>query len=538
MTPLTILPARPSTPSGVVSGSTPLPQDLLVDATRRLGIACLVYGGVVGLYLVFINVIAPVLSPDRPLDDAFPWPGNPVSVGIILCSLLLFGYTRRHSCDCQFALNLGLVYEVLLAFAIAVVNQWTPNTMGVSWVAVLIVIHPAIVPNTPGRTLAASLVAASMDPLAVGLSALRGVELPPWPVLLWVSLPNYVCAFAALVPAGVIRHLGRQVSRARELGSYQLGDLLGKGGMGEVYRAKHRMLQRPAAIKLIRVDTLGVKDPRFSEMVLRRFRKEAEAAASLHSPHTIALYDFGVTGDGTFYHVMELLSGLDFDTLVKRFGPLPPARVVYLLRQVCHSLAEAHGLGLIHRDVKPANLYTCRLGTETDFVKVLDFGLVKTVRKEGVDESLATAPGVATGTPAFMAPEVALGQPDIDHRVDLYALGCVAYWLLTGRFVFEAENAVKMMYEHIRTPPIPPSQRTELPVSPSVDAVILACLAKNAAERPADAEELSRRLASCDVGESWSPERAARWWQTNVPDLAPAVTPPGAWSKSVEVAIP
>ena len=435
-------------------------------------------------------------------------------------------------------LNLGLVYEIILAFGIGVVNQWTPNTMGVSWIAVLVVIHPAIVPNTVGRTLVASLIAASMDPLAMWLTGLRGVPLPPWPVIVWASLPNYVCAFAALVPAAVFRRLGGQVSKARELGSYQLGDLLGKGGMGEVYRAKHRMLRRPAAIKLIRADAIGALDEHSAENVLRRFRKEAEAAASLHSPHTIALFDFGVTGDGTFYHVMELLSGLDLESLVTRFGPLPPGRAVYLLRQVCHSLAEAHGMGLIHRDVKPANLYACRLGMETDFVKVLDFGLVKSARREGVDESLATAPGIATGTPAFMAPEVALGNPDIDHRVDIYALGCVAYWLLTGHFVFEADNAVKMMFEHIRTAPVPPSQRTELPVPPSVDAIVMACLAKDPAARPANADEVSRRLAACDVGEPWTPERAARWWQTNLPDLAPLPASSEAWSTTVEVAIP
>jgi serine/threonine-protein kinase len=179
---------------------------------------------------------------------------------------------------------------------------------------------------------------------------------------------------------------------------------------------------------------------------------------------------------------------------------------------------------MIHRDVKPANLYSCRLGKETDFVKVLDFGLVKSVRASGVDDSLATQPGVATGTPAFMAPEVALGNPDIDHRVDIYALGCVGYWLLTGRFVFEADTAVKMMLEQVRTTPLPPSQRTELPVPPSVDDVILACLAKQPADRPADATELARRLAECDVGEPWTQERAARWWQTNVPDMAPTLT--------------
>ncbi|MBI4421403.1 MAG: serine/threonine protein kinase [Gemmatimonadetes bacterium] len=522
---------------GERSGWSALPDDLIQDASRRLGLACLLYGGVWALHLLVNNLVAPA-STGRPLDPAWPMPGNAVAVGIMIVSLLVFAYTRHRSADPRTALDLGLVYQVVLAFGIGMVDQWVPRTEPVPWIPVLLVVHPVIVPNTRAKTLIASLITASMDPIGVAIAGARGVPTPPPLAVMWASLPNLICAFAALLPSTVIRRLGGQVARARDLGSYQIGELLGRGGMGEIYRAKHRMLRRPAAIKLIRPDAAGAASGAAGEIMIRRFRKEAQAAATLHSPHSIALYDFGLTAEGAFYYVMELLHGVDCDSLVQRFGPVPAARMVYLLRQACHSLAEAHGAGLIHRDIKPANIFVCRLGTETDFVKVLDFGLVKSLRPSGADQSVATAPGVAMGTPAFMAPEVAVGQPDLDHRVDIYALGCVAYWLLTGRLVFEADSLAKIMYAHLADTPRPPSTRTELPVPPAVDELVLRCLSKEREGRPADALELARLLGQCDVGEPWTGEAAAQWWQTHLPEHlsdVPAVEP--RWSASVKTLV-
>ena len=231
--------------------------------------------------------------------------------------------------------------------------------------------------------------------------------------------------------------------------------------MGEVWRARHRLLIRPAAIKLIRQRALGAMsgDP---ELLVRRFEREARATAALTSPHTVQLYDFGVTEDGRLYYVMELLDGLDLDTLVRQHGPLPAERVVHLLRQVCSSLQDAHANGLVHRDIKPANMVVSRAGTTFDFVKVLDFGLVKLDSRADTAEDarckLSTEDSWS-GTPAFMAPEVVLGAADTDHRVDLYALGCVAYWLLTGKMVFEGENAMQVMIQHAQTAPKRPSHR-------------------------------------------------------------------------------
>lgn len=523
------------TPAGR-TGPEQLPADLARDASRRLGIVSLVYASVWALQVGFNNLIAPILSPDRPLDDAFPYPANPVAAVIIVASIALFVYTRRAACDCEMSLNLGLIYEVLVAAGIGIVNQWTPNTVGLSWLCVLVVVHAVIVPHTRNRTLVAAVVAASMDLVGLGIANARGVEMPPSAAIIWFVLPNYLCAGVAVVVASVMTQLGREVRTARELGSYRLGELLGRGGMGEVYLARHRFLARPAAIKLIRLDPAVARSARQDDVLVKRFRREAEAAASLHSPHTIGLYDFGLTDDGTLYYVMELLNGLDLETMVERFGPQPATRVVYFLRQACHSLAEAHAVGLIHRDIKPANLFACRFGLQTDFIKVLDFGLVKLMRGPAPDESLATAPGEAMGTPAYMAPEVAVGERDLDHRVDIYALGCVGYWLLTGRTVFEADTPVKMMLEHVRTPPAPPSARSELPIPPDLDALILACLAKRREDRPADALELARRLDGCDVGEPWTEERARTWWETHAPEAGVPRTS-RAWEESQVLAV-
>ena len=500
-----------------------LPSDLLRLASKRLGIASLVWAGLWALGLVMNNVVGPILSPGTPLDDAWPWPGNPVALSVIAVSLGVFWYTRHTASTPRLALNLGLVYEVVLAFAIGLVNQWTPNVSGLSWICVLVLIHPMIVPHTRPRTLLAALAAASMDPLGIAIAGARGLETPSLPVILWTYLPNYLCAFLAVIPSHVISGLGRQVREARDLGSYRLGALLGKGGMGEVYVAHHRMLRRPAAIKLIRPDALRAGQRETAETIVRRFQREAEAAAQLHSPHTVQLYDFGVTAGGQLYTVMELLHGLDLESIVVRFGPVPPARTVYLLRHACHSLGEAHAFGLVHRDIKPANIFACWVGREADYVKVLDFGLVKGDLGEGQDRSKLTEPEIATGTPAYMSPELARAD-DIDGRADLYALGCVAFFLLTGRLVFDAATPLKMLLAHVKETPVPPSRLSEFPISRDLDEIILACLQKDRTRRPATADELAHRLGACDVGEPWTPEAAARWWQGHLPDFAP----PGA----------
>jgi eukaryotic-like serine/threonine-protein kinase len=332
--------------------------------------------------------------------------------------------------------------------------------------------------------------------------------------VLLMHYPDYLLAGTAVLISRVVTKLGRQVATAREMGSYRLVARLGKGGMGEVWRASHRMLARDAAIKLILPDLLSRGSGQSAALMRRRFEQEARTTASLRSPHTVELYDFGVTEDGAFYYVMEMLDGIDLERLVKQYGPQPPERVVHILRQVCRSLAEAHDRGMVHRDIKPTNIFLCRMGNEYDFAKVLDFGLVKVLDDSKVQ---MTGDGVTTGTPAFMPPELATGSAEIDGRCDLYGLGCVAYWLLTGGLVFEESGATPMMLAHVQKTPVAPSQRTELSVPESLDRAILMCLAKAPADRPASAEALARMLGGSEGVGAWTPEDASQWWRTHMP---------------------
>jgi serine/threonine-protein kinase len=312
------------------------------------------------------------------------------------------------------------------------------------------------------------------------------------------------------------------------MGSYRLEEKLGEGGMGEVWRARHQLLARSAAIKLIRPSTGADGRPQVSAETMRRFEREAQAIAGLRSPHTVELFDFGVAENGAFYYVMELLDGLDADRLVRRYGPVPTERAVYLLRQVCHALSEAESRGLVHRDIKPANVFLCRYGEECDFVKLLDFGIVKAPQVDGAGPAI-TREELIQGTPAFIAPEQALGGSSLDGRADIYATGCVAYWLLTGQFVFTADTAMGMVLQHVQAQPVAPSARTTLPIPAALDQLVLCCLAKEPERRPQSARELSRRLAEIDVGDSWTQDSAQEWWARHRPGspsrLAPSVRP-------------
>jgi serine/threonine-protein kinase len=288
--------------------------------------------------------------------------------------------------------------------------------------------------------------------------------------------------------------------------------------MGEVWSAEHHLLARRAAIKLIRPAALGQAEPEGRRLLLARFEREVQATATLSSPHTVQVHDFGVTDDSTFYYVMELLQGLNTDQLVERFGPVMPARTAYILAQVCDSLSEAHGRGLVHRDIKPANVFLCRRGVEADFVKVLDFGLVKAAAGSGGAQTVLTQQHVATGTPAFMAPEVAVGDGQIDARTDLYSVGCLAYWLLTGRLVFSDGNAMQIMLAHASREPERPSHRTEQAIPAELEDLVMSCLAKDPGGRPPSADALRRVLLGIRYPEPWDRDIAAAWWNRHLPN--------------------
>ena len=398
-------------------------------------------------------------------------------------------------------MDLALVYMVALTFAMGVLIHWArpwfaPASVEpmITWSGPIILMTAGIVPVRPRKMLYAGLVAASMDTIGMVIAGATGdYEYGAFHNAVLMHYPNFLMLGAAVTISHVVTRIGQQVTREREMGSYRLGELLGRGGMGEVYLASHRMLARPAAIKLIRPEVLAAGDAATAQMAIVRFRREAEAAARLRSPHTVELYDFGVTEDGTFYLVMELLEGETLEWLVRREGPLHPARVVHILRQVCESLAEAHSYGLVHRDIKPANIHLGRLGLREDFVKVLDFGLVRSFDSPGED-SLTGAAGMTPGTPAYMAPEMAQDR-SIDGRADLYSLGCVAYYLLTGRLVFQGDTPLQTILKHLQQPPEPPSRVSSRPIPPPLEELVLACLAKRPEDRPPSATEISRRLA-------------------------------------------
>ncbi len=240
------------------------------------------------------------------------------------------------------------------------------------------------------------------------------------------------------------------------------------------------------------------------------------------------LFDFGIADDGTFYYVMELLEGLDAERIVNKFGPMPAGRVIHVIRQVCHSLSEAESVSLVHRDIKPANIILCRYGEDYDFAKVLDFGIVKAIQEPGTAEAAMTltsltADHVVQGTPGFIAPEQVLGGLPVDNRADIYGIGCVTYWLLTGQRVFTGDTPMKLLIQHAQAMPEPPSARTELPIPEELDAIVLACLAKNPSDRPQTARELARRLEAVPLTAEWTPKLAREWWDTHQPDASRVV---------------
>jgi serine/threonine-protein kinase len=497
--------------------SSGFPVDLLRQSAGRLRVLALLYA-----FVYFMAGIFPALLDASDREQFF---GNfrlwgPGAIGIAV-GFLVAAVIRSRRLPFPTLMRIGLVFEIVSSYGIAAGEFADPillethrGFLGLSWVAVWIVLFTVVVPTPPRRAAIAALASVSAVPVVIGLMMafdVTSLRLTPAQFFFGLVFPYLLVVCMAYVGARVVYHLGTEVKRARELGSYHLEEKVGQGGMGEVWRARHRMLARPAAIKLIRPSVGDDGRTAVTEESLRRFEREAQVISRLRSPHTVELFDFGRTDDGAFYYVMELLDGLDADALIRRFGPIPPDRAICLLRQICHSLSEAQSHGLVHRDIKPANIYLCRYGEEYDFVKVLDFGIVRTGGDSADPITLATDEPVVQGTPAFMAPEQARGAR-VDGRADIYATGCVAYWLLTGRLVFTAETQFGMLLQHSQTVPTPPSLRTDQPIPKALDDLILRCLAKNPAQRPQSARELSLRLAEVEGAMAWTQDRARAWW--------------------------
>jgi hypothetical protein len=483
-----------------------LPGDLQLQAARRLRVVCLVYGGVWMLALLVLSGLRLLDAPGSERVSVYwlAWAAIFTSVPFLLHGL---GRSRRLSGRGFLDVAIGFYgFSVVGLMPIAIVGGPVP-TAHMLWPYAWTLFFVSVVPMRLERVLWAVPGALASAPLLLWVAGTPLAAIP-WPDLL---LEMLVMTVLAAVSAHVVTRLGREVGQARDLGSYRLERRLGKGGMGEVWLASHERLARPAAVKLLRPEALGVQSLQEIEALRHRFEREAQSTAMLRSPHTVQLYDYGVTESGTLYYAMELLDGLTLEQLVRRHGPLPPARVCAVLLQVCESLAEAHEAGLIHRDIKPDNIMLCRLGGRTDFVKVLDFGLVKRQRSAPADLHL-TLEGTVAGTPAFIAPEIMTEQGDVDARADLYSLGCVAYWLLTGRLVFDAPTPMGLALAHVSDTPVSPSYFSPQPLPPALERIVLDCLAKSPADRPASAIELAERIAATGLAEAWSPQHARRWW--------------------------
>jgi serine/threonine-protein kinase len=516
-------PARTRRATTSRDGRTGLPADLLEQSASRLRALALLYAFIFIMAAYFPALFFPE---DRAglYGSIFMWgPGAiAITVALVVAALIHTSRVSRGAIP-----TLGLVFEVVSSYGIATSEFLHPGhfsssspSIGLSWVAVWTLLFTVAVPTKPRHAVVAALASVSAVPVvvAVSLRVFPGGFQPTATMFFFgLVFPYFLVVMMAYVGARVVYSLGTEVRRARELGSYRLVERLGAGGMGEVWRAEHRLLARPAAVKLIRPPEDDAA-PVVLDETRQRFEREARAIAQLRSPHTVELFDFGVASDGAFYIVMELLDGFDTDALVRRFGPLSAARVIHVLRQMCHSLSEAESLGLVHRDIKPANVFLCRYGEDCDFVKVLDFGIVKATGDAAETQMMLTQDAAIRGTPAFMAPEQALGGADIDGRVDIYATGCVGYWLLTGQHVFTGETPMALLLKHVHDTPEAPSLRTELPIPPALDAVILSCLAKDPKDRPQTAKELSRRLAEINPGTGWTEDEARAWWAEHAPN--------------------
>jgi serine/threonine-protein kinase len=376
------------------------------------------------------------------------------------------------------------------------------------------ILRAVLIPSATLRTLVTTAIAAApslvvawvvhRDTTVVNAAGFQQTRLS---VTLNTGIWWLVQVVVATLTTRVIYGLRQRVREARQLGQYMLEEKLGEGGMGVVYRASHALLRRPTAVKLLVSERAG-------ERAIQRFEREVRLTARLTHPNTVTIYDYGRTPEGVFYYAMELLDGIDLEELVKKTGPLPPARACHILLQVAGALAEAHAIGLIHRDVKPANIMLCRQIGRADIVKLLDFGLVREL--DSVDKTRSDI-HTLTGTPLYMAPESIVSPLAVDGRADLYALAAVGYFLLVGAPVFEARTVIEVCGLHLHAAPVPPSQRLGRPLPDGLERAILRGLAKSADDRFPSAEAFARELRLAQEGVSWTPEEADAWWSIHAP---------------------
>jgi hypothetical protein len=428
-----------------------------------------------------------------------------IDAGLTLCSCFCFallGLSASTSLTVAFSVVLALTYA-LVGRSILVVSSFRRTL----WISALSSVPSLVYFATQGVAVA----------FGQSLSSRQ----------IFVSFATLWCVFAVLAAAANSRQLyglRAQIREIRKLGQYTLEERIGAGGMGTVYRATHAMLRRPAAIKLLSKD-------RASEQDQSRFEREVQLTSRLAHPNTISIFDYGHSAEGVFYYVMEYLDGFDLERLVTSEGPLEPARVIHILVQVCGALSEAHALGLIHRDIKPANIVLTERIDEPDVVKVVDFGLVKTLEKNSGDSHT----GTITGTPMYLAPEAIVSPERVDARTDLYALGAVAYFLLVGRNVFEAETVVGVLGKHLTALPEAPSEQLGRPLPSDLEAIVLQCLAKEQNARPTSAAALAAALLACRDAPCYDRQAATTWWQERGAQLRASGSPAVRGSETMAI---
>ena len=444
------------------------------------------------------------------LFGAAVWQGSVILLN--LAAWLLLRQQRRplrvlHLLDVVLVVSIATGFSLVMRTAPVWVR---PEMSGLFLISILLMIRAAVVPSTAARSVWISL--ASLAPLLLSTYLYHRAHPQPAPIAGPGALTLSVAALglATVIVSGMVsrtvHRLRERVRQAMQLGQYTLDRKIGEGGMGVVWKAHHAMLRRPTAIKLLPPERAG-------EHNLARFEREVQLTSVLTHPNTVAIYDYGRTPEGVFYYAMEYLEGLDLQTLVEKDGPQPPARVIHLLLQLCGALEEAHGLGLVHRDVKPANILLCERPGTPDLVKVLDFGLVKQLEGTTPIDAARSMAGEVLGTPHYLSPEGVVTPAAVDARSDLYAVGGVAYFLLTGSTPFAGRTLVEICGHHLHTPVVPPGQRLGRPLPAALEAAVLSCLAKDPADRPRDAGVLRDLLAAAGAAHPWSREEAAAWWR-------------------------
>ncbi len=465
------------------------------------------------LWLVFVGTEIAVLA----AVSALLWSRRPLSRrSLRALEFTVFGLVAALFAWLQFdTYHDGALLRALRPGHEALVFRLVGQSAALRWF-LLIVLYGTFIPNG-GRRCAA--VVAGLASLPVALTVAGSLFDPATASYVLSTLPETVLLMATAAAIAVfgshkIRELQKKAHEARRLGQYRLKRVLGFGGMGTVYLGEHVLLRRPCAIKVIRPDQAG--DPK----TLLRFEREVRVTATLTHPNTVEVFDYGHAEDGTFYYVMEYLPGMNLEDVVERHGPLPAGRAVHLLRQVCGALSEAHGIGLIHRDVKPSNVIACRRGGVPDVAKLLDFGLVKTF-DAGADSVKLTREGAFTGSPSFMSPEQALGRGLLDARSDIYNVGALAHFLVTGKLPFDRDSALEMLHAHALEPFAPGREFNEA-VPADLQRVIVRCLEKDPDRRYQDALALEEALAACRGFDGWTKERAEEWWRRNGDDVAEA----------------